>query len=143
MTLTLNTNTGKKGADLDLVRSDQFVNIWGFMIKDLGLEKTELLVYAMIFSYYKHRADVFDGSRRYLQAWTNAGKTSVENALASLEKKKLIIKELRPFGPCTKAVYYINTEILPTHDMFEPENRNRDNNEKIRKMQKYKEYGIY
>ena len=120
--------------DLDNIHIDreQFFQIWGFMITDLGLAHTELLVYAIIFGMYRHYCDYFVGSRRYLQKWCNAGKTAIENALSSLEKKRLIIKEYRLYGSITKAVYRINTASLPRCEMFAAENHNADAEHRIK-----------
>ena len=131
MTLTTQAQESRRTAVEQGIYPDQFVSIWGFMLSDLKLSKTELLVYAVIFALYKHRGECFSGSREYLQAWCNSGKSAIDSALAALEKKKLIIKEFRKFGKATKAIYYVNTDALPTHEMFELENRNRDNNRKI------------
>ena len=131
MTLTMQRKP-KKGAMPSLIDREQFIMIWGFMLVDFKLEKTELLVYAVIFSIYNHSSYSYVGSREYLQSWAGAGKTAVDEALASLEKKQLIIKEYKRYGRSTKAVYSINTEMLPTTEMFALENRYRDNCRKIR-----------
>ena len=131
MTLTTQIKENRRTAIEQGIYPDQFVSIWGFMLSDLKLAKTELMVYAVIFALYMHRGESFSGTREYLQAWCNSGKSAIDSALASLEKKKLIIKEYRKFGKATKAIYYVNTDALPTHEMFELENRNRDNNRKI------------
>ena len=112
---------------------ENFLKIWGFMLVDLKLEKTELIVYAVIFSMHKNYCDCFSGSRRYLEKWSGASRATVENALKSLENKNLIKKEYRQYGRSRQAVYFINTEALPTCEMFALENRNRDNNERIRR----------
>lgn len=130
--MTLVTQNQRKAPDVR-VNPDQFIGIWGFMVNDLNLAKTELIVYAVIFAMYRHRGDYFCGSRDYLRAWCNSGKTAIDTALNSLERKKLIIKEYRRFGNATKAIYTVNTDALPTHEMFDLENRNRDNNIKIAK----------
>ena len=111
---------------------EQFLKIWGFMLTDLKLEKTELFVYAVIFAMHRNYCDCYMGSRKFLQSWCNASKSAVEKALSSLEKKNLIKRNYRQIGQIRKAVYFINTEALPTLDMFSLENRNRDNNMKIR-----------
>ena len=115
---------------------ENFLKIWGFMLVDLKLEKTELIVYAVIFSMHKNYCDCFSGSRRYLEKWSGASRATVENALKSLENKNLIKKEYRQSGRSRQAVYFINTEALPTCEMFALENRNRDNNERIRRAQR-------
>ena len=109
-----------------------FIKIWDFMLMDLGLEKTELLVYAVIFAMHRNYCECFMGSREYLQLWSNSSKSSVNHALANLEKKNLITKEFRKYNNVRKAIYFINTESLPTCEMFALENRNRDNNKRIR-----------
>ena len=109
-----------------------FIKIWDFMLMDLGLEKTELLVYAVIFAMHRNYCECFMGSREYLQLWSNSSRSSVNHALANLEKKKLITKEFRKHNNVRKAIYFINTELLPTCEMFALENRNRDNNKRIR-----------
>ena len=112
---------------------ENFVKIWGFMLVDLKLEKAELIIYAVIFSMHRNYCDCFSGSRRYLEKWSNSSRATVENALKSLENKNLIRKEYRQYGRSRQAVYFINTEALPTCEMFALENRNRDNNERIRR----------
>lgn len=129
---------GKKG----YFAYDNFVVIWGFMRQAFKLKGFELYIYAIIFGYYRNYCSPFTGSRKYLGEWTGASRATVENVLASLEKKKLIIKEYVMYDNIKKAVYTINTEILPTCDMFELENHNRDNNEKMRQMERRRAVGL-
>jgi len=116
-------------------KGSRFIVIWEFMMGELGLSGAELIVYAVIFGMHRSYCDCFCGTRTYLQKWCNAGKTTVNNALKSLERKQLIRKEYRQYENIKKAVYFINTEALPTLDMFTLENRNRDNNRKIREAE--------
>ena len=104
-----------------LIDREQFVKIWGFMLTDLKLAKTELIVYAVIFSVYKYYSDYFSGSRQYLQSWCNASKSAVDAALVSLEKKGLIIKEYKSFYSVRKAMYRINVDALKDIKVFEIE----------------------
>jgi hypothetical protein len=115
---------------------ENFVVVWGFMRHALKLKSYELFIYAIIFGYYRNYCSPFTGSRKYLAEWTGASRATVETALASLEKSNLIKKEYVMFDNIKKAVYSINTEALPDCQMFELENRNRDNNEKIRQAQR-------
>ena len=128
--------------DQPLIARENFIQLWGFMLIDLKLERTELLVYAVIFAMYKHYCDYFTGSRKYLQSWCNAGKTAVENALSSLEKKKLILKEYRTYGCVRHAVYRINTDMLPKCEMFALENKNSENSEKIKQAERRRSLGL-
>ena len=123
MTLTKRIDNTTEGVKGSLLERDQYIRIWGFMLADLKLAKTELMVYAVIFSMYKYNFDDFSGSRTYLQAWCNSGKTAIDNALASLVKKQLITKGYRQFGNVRVATYGINPDMLPECEMFENENR--------------------
>ena len=119
---------------------ENFVVVWGFMRQALKLKSYELFIYAIIFGYYRNYCSPFTGSRKYLAEWTGASRATVEAALASLEKSNLIKKEYVMFDNIKKAIYSINTEALPDCQMFELENRNRDNNEKIRQAQRSNGY---
>ena len=106
-----------------LSRGYHFLKIWDFMIGDFNLQKTELLVYAVIFSIYRNFADYFTGSRAYLARWANASERAVADALKSLEEKKLIKKSFRKCGTLRKAVYMPNDEAFPECEMFATERR--------------------
>ena len=121
---------------------ENFVVIWGFMRQAFKLRGFELFIYAIIFGYYRNYCSPFTGSRKYLGEWSGASRATVENALASLEKKKLINKEYVMYDNIKKAVYSINTASLPDCQMFELENRNRDNNEKIRQAERRRALGL-
>ena len=122
-----------RDTELKNSRGKQFVKIWDFMLFDLGLKNTELIIYAVIFAMHRNYCECFMGSREYLAKWSGTTKATVDKSLATLEKKELIRKEYRQYGQVRKAIYFINTEKLPTCEMFALENRNRDNNEKIRR----------
>ena len=121
--MTLTTQIYRERPSEDFINSEQYVKIWGFMLKDLNLEKTELLVYAVIFSMYKYNLDSFNGSREYLRQWCNAGRSAIDNALNSLVRKKLLIKNTVYYGKSARSVFSINPDMLPECDMFENENR--------------------
>ena len=111
-----------------LTTGERFFKVWDFMIGDLGLEKTELLVYAIIFSIYQNYQDCYAGTKDYLAKWTGASRRTVTNALDSLVEKKLILKGHRKILDSKRAVYLINTDALPECEMFSVENKNREMN---------------
>ena len=114
-------------------RGKQFVKIWDFMLLDFELKNAELIIYAVIFAMHRNYCECFMGSREYLAKWSGTTKATVDKSLASLEKKELIRKEYRQYGQVRKAIYFVNTDKLPTCEMFALENRHRDNQEKIRR----------
>ena len=125
-----------------MTRGERFFKVWDFMVGDFHLEKTELLVYAIIFGMYRNYCDSFTGSREYLAKWTNASKRSVADALKSLEGKNLIVKEYKQYGQIKRAIYRVNTLLLPSCEMFKLENINRDVNDKERQKRRRKELGF-
>lgn len=74
------------------VKKDNYVVIQGWMLSELGLKGSELVVYACIYGFSQTDDQWFSGSRQYLAEWTNSTKRSVQNALKSLVKKGLLIK---------------------------------------------------
>ena len=102
------------------------------MVFDLGLHRTELYVYAIIFGIYKKYADYFQGSREYLAQWTNSTVRTVAEALNSLVEKKLIKKHYRMVGNVRRSLYIINGDMLPDCEMFALQNRARLTHEKLR-----------
>lgn len=113
-----------------------FIKVWDFMRLDFALKNTELMVYAVIFAMHRNYCECFMGSREYLMMWSGGSKACVDRALASLEEKKLITKEYRQYGQMKKAIYFVNTDMLPTCEAFALENKNRDNKRKIKLAQK-------
>jgi hypothetical protein len=94
MALCIEINKDKKNESLDLVECEGFITIRGFMRKELKLEKTELIVYAIIYGFHLSGC-VFCGTKNYLSQWSGSGKTAVKAALASLIKKGLITRTVR------------------------------------------------
>ena len=121
---------------LDQDCGQHFIKVWDFMLSRLKLRKTELIVYAVIFAIYRNYCESYTGSREYLQKWANASKRTVERALQSLEEKGFIKSEMRTYGRIKRVVYIVNTEALPTCEMFSLENRYRDNMRRIREANK-------
>ena len=107
-------------------RGKRYFRIWDFMLFDFKLEKTELLIYAIIFGifYSNHRA--FHGSREYLMKWTGASKRTIINALSSLMEKKLILAKPKKYRGGIKMIYCTNPDMLPDCELFELHNKNRD-----------------
>lgn len=117
-------------------RGKCFVKIWDFMRLDFDLRGIELVVYAVIFAMHRNYCECFMGSREYLMEWSGGSKVSVDRALSSLAERGLILKEYRQYGQKKKAVYFVNTDMLPTCEEFSLENRNRDNKLKIKNAPK-------
>ena len=131
--MTEATTLGYDAEQIGAERGKNFIKIWDFMRLDFGLKNTELMVYAVIFAMHRNYCECFMGTRDYLEKWSGGSSAGVNRALASLEEKGLILKEYRQYGPMRKAVYFVNTDKLPTCETFSLENRNRDNKERIKR----------
>ena len=78
------------------VKSDNYINIQGWMIAELGLKNTELLVYAIIYGFSQDGQGRFRGTLGYLMDWTQASKPTVLKALDTLQERGLIAKDEVP-----------------------------------------------
>lgn len=79
-------------AESKVVR-ENFITIQGWMISDLKLKGSELVIYACIYGFSQIEGQTFEGSLQYLADWTNSTKRSVINNLNSLVKKGHLVKE--------------------------------------------------
>lgn len=75
-----------------LVKKDSYICLQGWMITELELKGTELVVYAIIYGFSQDGSSSFAGTLSYLMQWCNASKNTVLKALRELMNKGLIIK---------------------------------------------------
>ena len=87
------------------MKSENYVVIQGWMIKELGLKGNELLVYALIYGFSQTEGQKFTGSLQYLEDWCNSSRQGIIKCLQSLQQKQLIIKKDLAYN---KATYEIN-----------------------------------
>lgn len=74
------------------IRNENYVNIQGWMITELGLKNAELMIYALIYGFSQDGQGRFRGKLAYLMEWTQASKQTVLNAISSLVGRGLIVK---------------------------------------------------
>ncbi|MDY4799084.1 MAG: hypothetical protein SO157_07060 [Bullifex sp.] len=72
--------------------NDSYVTIQKWMVSELELKGSELIIYALIFESSKDGSAMFTCSAKYLADWTNTTKQSVFKVLKSLTDRKLIIR---------------------------------------------------
>lgn len=73
------------------ISDDSYFVVRGYMINELKLKKSELLVYAIVNSFTE-KGKSYNGSLSYLASWINASKTTANNMLKSLTEKGLLNK---------------------------------------------------
>lgn len=92
-----------------MIRRENYYSVHGWMIFDLNLRDTELLVYSIIYGFSQDGCSKFCGSLKYLMVWAgNKSKQCIINALKNLEEKNLIIKEIS--SPTNK--YSVNMDYV-------------------------------
>lgn len=89
------------------VKSENFIVVQGWMLKDLGLKGNELLIYACIYGFSQADDQKFTGSLQYLADWTNSTKRSVLNNLQSLQDKGYIGKVERYINGVKFCEYHV------------------------------------
>ena len=88
-----------------------------WMVTDLGLKGTELLVYAIIFGFTQIEEQSFFGSRKYLADFSGASLRAVQYALDSLVDKGLLSKHVTTI-PCN------NTRTISYKSVLHPQCKN-------------------
>ena len=128
--MDFNRTTGHKisceSKDVDgciRTKGERYLKIWDFMLFDLDLKKTELFIYALIFSINYNYKDYFRGSRKYIQTWTGASLRAISYALSSLQKKDYIFAYVEKTKRGNRNAYCINVTKLPECETFYAENR--------------------
>lgn len=87
------------------IKPDNYIAIQGWMITELGLKNSELIVYALIYGFSQDRRSAFTGSLSYLMEWTQSSKQTVLTAIKTLIGRGLIARIDVNVGG-TKAVGY-------------------------------------
>ena len=95
-----------------IINSNSYFKVYGFMRSEMQLEKTELLVYALIYSYFRSSTP-FNASRAYISEWVGSCQTATDNALRSLLKKGYIIKTTSSIRGIKVPEYSVNIDALP------------------------------
>lgn len=73
-----------------MLKRDNYINIMGWMVTDLGLSGNDLLIYAIIFGFSQDGDSIFMGDRNYLAEWCNASLATVKRSLKYLRDRGLI-----------------------------------------------------
>lgn len=106
-----------KEKKFDRIKNENYVNIAGWMIRELKLKGNELIIYAIIYGFTQAENQVFNGSLEYLSQWTNSSKQTVLTNLKSLLDKGLIAKKEQIINNVKFVEYYsknLNTPIQKT-----------------------------
>lgn len=97
---------------MNKLKNENYVNIQGWMVSELGLKGNELLIYAIIYGFSQDETNKYIGGLSYLAEWTNSTKQGVTKNLKSLLKKQLIYKEERIVNNVKYCDYCVNKEYV-------------------------------
>lgn len=74
------------------VKPDNYVTIQGWMISELGLKGTDLMVFSIIYSFCQDECSSYRGGIGYLREWCQASKPTIINSIKNLCNLNLIVK---------------------------------------------------
>lgn len=77
---------------MSAVKDNNFIAIQGWMRTKLNLKGNELLIYALIYGFSQDGNSKFSGTRRYIAEWCGCSMKTVDNTIASLLAKRLLVK---------------------------------------------------
>ena len=80
------------------MKCDSYIVVQGWMVTELNLSGTELLIFAIIYGFSQDGVSCFEGSWSYLAEWANASKSTVYRTLKNLLDKGYITKTERSAG---------------------------------------------
>jgi uncharacterized phage protein (TIGR02220 family) len=99
------------------VKDNNFIAIQGWMRTQLNLKGNELLIYALIYGFSQDGNSKFSGTRRYIAEWCGCSMKTVDNTIASLLAKQLIVKHEK----------YVNGIRMCDYTAVPPETATRQN----------------
>lgn len=89
------------------MNTENYINIQGWMVSELGLSGNSLLIYAIIHGFSQGvEEQTFKGTLSYLCEWTNSTKQGVLKNIKSLIEKGLIEKKEQVENGVKKVEYY-------------------------------------
>lgn len=80
------------------VKPSNYFEVQGWMLTDLNLRGTDLMIYAIIYGFSQYEGQSFTASLQYLMDWTNSSRRTVIYALNSLLERGLIRKKESVFN---------------------------------------------
>lgn len=90
---------------MSYIKDDNYVITFGWMMSQLHLKGRELTIYSIIYGFSQDGQSYFTGSLQYLAEWASCTKRQVQNVLADLVEKKLVIKKVYKSGGVRRCAY--------------------------------------
>lgn len=93
-----------------MVNDNDSLVVTDWMVKELKLKGTELMIYAIIYGFCKSEG-CCRASLAYLGDWTGTSKSTVIEVINELIKKQLIVKEETEVNGETFNKYIVNDKV--------------------------------
>ena len=78
-----------------------YLTILPWMVEELGLENTDLLIYAIIYGFCQDGDSDYHGGLKFLMQWTNKTDRAIRNSLNSLVERGLLKKKIVGYNKTT------------------------------------------
>lgn len=75
------------------MKSDNYINIQGWMVNSLGLSGNELVIYAILYGFSQDGVSGFSGSLNYISECTNVTVRTVRNIISKFVADNLVSEE--------------------------------------------------
>ena len=122
-TCTVKANENSNKNENKVTHGEHYFKVWDFMVFDMKLAKTELLVYAHVFAmYHNYNKLAYHGSREYLAKWNNTSVRTISDAYKALEEKGFIVKITAKVNGRKRPAYFVDFDGFPTCEIFSKEN---------------------
>ena len=107
--------------------NDNYILIQGWMINELGLKGTDLLVYAIIYGFSQDNENMYCGTRQYLADWCGCTVRSIQTSLNSLVEKEYITKYEEEHNHIKYVSYAVNFTTREKISLINNINNNTNN----------------
>ena len=103
------------------MKENSYIVIQGWMLSQLKLSGTELILFALIYGFSQDGVSCYEGSVTYLEEWTGASRSTVYRCLDHLQDRGYISKTERSAGyneyraiadPCSEATEPMQSEFF-------------------------------
>ena len=94
------------------IKDENYYQISGWMLNQLGLKGTELNIFAIIYGFTQDETTEFKGSLNYMCEFTGMSKPSVIKAINGLISKELVIKTEYLINNVKQNGYRVNMEVV-------------------------------
>jgi len=94
------------------IKDENYYQISGWMLNQLGLKGTELNIFAIIYGFTQDETTEFKGSLNYMCEFTGMSKPSVIKAINGLISKELVIKTEYLINNVKQNAYRVNMWVV-------------------------------